>query len=271
MKFTVLGATGFIGAALCEYFRTNNIEYFAPPRDYVLNNKDELGHVIYAIGLTADFRTRKFETINAHVCKVNEFLQVCNFTSFLYLSSTRVYSGLSNDADELSSLSVNPCVDEDLYNISKLMGESLCLSAADTNIRIARLSNVIGNDFNSSNFITSLVREIRKTGKLTMHTSPQSSKDYIGIDDVVRLLPLICTSGKEKIYNVASGKNIANSEIIEFIARKLAFDVQYAPGAPEIIFPVITTKRITSEFSFEPGDIYNTMDNMISHYFKLTT
>lgn len=270
MKFTVLGASGFIGSSLCEYFKSENIEYFAPPRDYVFNKQDKLGHVIYCIGLTADFRTRKFETVDAHVCRLSDFLQTSNFDSLLYLSSTRVYSGIEGTADELSSLKVNPTVEGDLYNISKLMGESLCLSVPDKKIRIARLSNVIGNDFNSENFITALLKEIKDTGQLKLQTSGDSYKDYISIDSVTYLLYNISVSGKERIYNVAGGENITNNEIVDCIAKKISFKVHEDAHLPGIVFPSISIKRIKEEFSFTPVSISQTLNKMISNYFKLS-
>lgn len=93
----------------------------------------------------------------------------------------------------------------DLYNLSKLMGESLCLTGGRTGVRVARLSNVVGGeDRDSGNFVPSLVREARG-GHIVLQTAPDSVKDYIHIDDVAELLPRIATQGRERLYNVASG------------------------------------------------------------------
>ncbi len=52
----------------------------------------DLGHAFYCIGLTADFRSRPFETIEAHCGLLKEVLSGSRFSSFVYLSSTRVYA-----------------------------------------------------------------------------------------------------------------------------------------------------------------------------------
>ena len=44
-------------------------------------------------------------------------------------------------------------VNMDLYNISKLMGEALCLASHSQKVRIARISNVIGNRKNHNDFL----------------------------------------------------------------------------------------------------------------------
>jgi len=67
-----------------------------PTRDESLDGRD-LGHIIYCIGITADFRRRPHDTITAHVTKLQEVLTRTSFESLVYLSSTRVYSRCVTD------------------------------------------------------------------------------------------------------------------------------------------------------------------------------
>ena len=120
----------------------------------------------------------------------------------------------------------------------------------------------------STNFITSLLKEIRQTGKLKLQTSMESGKDYIGISDVVKILHNISVNGKSRIYNVASGYNLTNKDIVDFIMNKRSFELQYQPNLPGIIFPQIDTAKIRNEFSFKSGNINDTLGNMISNYFN---
>ena len=89
MKFTVLGSSGFIGSHVASLAATNGHDVVCPTRNANLAGRS-LGHAIYCIGLTADFRTRPHETIHAHVSKLQEVLQTTTFDSLVYLSSTRV-------------------------------------------------------------------------------------------------------------------------------------------------------------------------------------
>ena len=212
MKFTILGASGFIGENLVSYLEERNQECYIPKRDQVFYPDENLGHVIYCIGLTADFRTRHRDTVDAHVCKLLEVLNTTSFDSFLYLSSTRVYNH-SKTSNEDTELKVNPNQLDDLYNISKLMGESICLSNQNEKIRVVRLSNVVGNDFRSDNFLFSLIREAINKNKITLQQPLNIYRDYININDVLEMLYNISTKGKDRIYNLASGKNVSNKKI----------------------------------------------------------
>ena len=132
MRFTLLGAHGFVGRHLLTYLTSLGHEVIAPARDARLTDACDGTHEIYAIGLTADFRQRPFDTIEAHVSLAAELLRDCDFTSILYLSSTRVYAGSTN-TDKSAALTVCPGNPSDLYNLSKLTGEAICNASGRAN------------------------------------------------------------------------------------------------------------------------------------------
>src|SRR5437764_55398 len=125
---TVLGASGFIGSHLVKRLGELEIECFAPRRDEKLSTKN-LGDIIYCIGLTADFRSRPFDTVNAHVCKLLEVLRDSTFDSLLYVSSTRLYGTHLQTAREEDSLQFAPLDPTDIFSLSKAMGESLSFAS----------------------------------------------------------------------------------------------------------------------------------------------
>ncbi len=249
MNFTVLGASGFVGSNLVSMLKKSNISYFAPKRDENLTNRKN-GNIIYCIGLTADFREKPFETIEAHVCKLKQILEECEFDSLTYLSSTRVYSHNVGSVNENSLVSLSITDPFDLFNSSKLTGELLALNCGKKKIKIARLSNVYGYDFESKNFITSIVTDAVTKGKIVLRTTPDSAKDYIGVDDVVNLLYKISIEGKESVYNVASGFNTSNDEILKVIQNETGCKIEYLQTAERNIFPEIQVNRIKDEFGF---------------------
>jgi nucleoside-diphosphate-sugar epimerase len=261
-----MGASGFIGSNFKAYMTSKGVECLEIDRNYNWSKKENLGHVIYAIGLTADFRKKPLETVKAHVTKLVETLENAQFESFLYLSSTRVYSGCANTFED-ASLTVNPNNFSDLYNISKLMGESVCLSFFNPKIRIARLSNVLGNDFKSDNFITSLIRDLYDKQKIILETSPYSEKDYIYIEDVVKLLALIAERGKERIYNVASGFNMPNIDILNIIKKRFNCSIETDQTKPLIKFTPISIKRLRDEFNYTPdSSLLDVIENIVGTY-----
>lgn len=262
---TVLGSTGFIGSSLVRFLREAGVRHSAPPRDFVPDKGSSLGHVIYCIGLTADFRQKPMETVEAHVCKVVEILEHTRFDSFLYLSSTRVYNRASTGV-ETADLRVNPNDFSDLYNLSKLMGESVCLAIPDRHVRIARLSNVIGHDLGSDNFIFSLIREAVDKKRIVLRQPLDQAKDYIGIDDVLRLILAVAREGRERIYNFASGLAITNQEIVNKISAITGCAVEAVEDQTGLDFPAISIQRITDEFTFKPAHVLDSLEEIIHHY-----
>lgn len=262
MKFSIFGSNGFIGSNMVNFLRNQKIECDElDPNDEKIF-ESSLGHVIYCIGITADFRERPFETVEAHVCILQKILKNCRFDSFLYLSSTRVYLGAIS-TNETDQLLVNPNNLDDLYNISKLMGESLCLAMNFKNIRIARLSNVVGNNKNYNDFLSSILHDAIINKKIVLHTKPTSEKDYVHIDDVVKILYKIALQGKEKIYNVASGKNTKVIEITNKINNLTNCEVQFTSDAVKQYFSIINIKKIQKEFNFIPLPFLSRLKEMI--------
>ena len=241
---------------------------FAPQRDTVLDQR-ELGHVVYAIGVTSDFRTRPFDTITAHVSRLNEVLRNCRFDSLTYLSSTRVYQGVPVAAggvdglDETCPLTVDPQRPDDLYNLSKLAGESLALNCGRA-ARVVRLSNVYGVGDDSENFLASIVRSAVATGSITFGGSATSAKDYVSQDDVIAILPQIALAGSSRIYNVCSGVNTSHAELAQRLSAITGCRIEYAAGAKEIVFPRLSNHRLQAEFGFRPTSVLDHLSELVA-------
>ena len=77
MKFSVFGFNGFIGSNMVDFLRNQKIECDEiDPNDPQVFEKN-LGHVIYCIGVTGDFRKKPFDTVEAHVCLLSKILKQC--------------------------------------------------------------------------------------------------------------------------------------------------------------------------------------------------
>jgi nucleoside-diphosphate-sugar epimerase len=265
-KITVLGATGFIGSALVKRLQETDLEYLAPGRDEEFAGR-KLGDVIYCIGLTADFRDRPFETVEAHICHLLHILRDCDFDSLLYLSSARIYQRHGAPAREEDSLDVSPSNPDHLYNISKLMGESLSL-ACGKKTKVVRLSNVYGEDYASRNFLSTIIKEALSTPLVTVHNAPDAEKDYVSVHDVVDGLLNIAADGKESVYNLASGMNVTNLQLARRISDLTGCRIIFDPVAAKTSFPSINIDRMRSEFGFRPRHILDDLENLIESYRK---
>jgi nucleoside-diphosphate-sugar epimerase len=261
---TVLGASGFIGSHLVKRLEELDIPFDAPRRDKKISTGNA-GDVIYCIGLTSDFRSRPFDTVRAHVCKLLEVLQGWEFDSLLYLSSTRLYRTDMPEATEGDSFQFNSLNPSDLYNISKAMGESLSL-ACGKKTRVVRLSNVYGDDFTSENFLPSIIKDAVSKKKVILQTSADSTKDYVNIRDVVDGLINIATKGEHTIYNLASGVNVSNQQLMERISQLTDCRVEFERETPTINFPPINIDRMRTEFDFRPSNVLADITTLVDTY-----
>lgn len=269
MRFTVVGATGFIGGALVVKLRAMGFEVLTPSRE-----ASELppapGHVIYAAGVTADFRQRPFDTLSAHITYAARILSQGDFDSFLYLSSTRVYLH-AGGGEESVAIPVHSDDPEQLYDLTKLTGEAICHASGRRGVRVVRLANVLGGDFRSRNFVFDLIRSACENGRIELRSSLDSAKDYIRLEDVVDLLPRIALGGQRACYNLASGRNISHRELLEPIMAASGASLTVCEGAREVISPPINIDRLKGEFAFEPTPVLSTLANLVNDYRKLMT
>jgi len=266
IDFTVLGAEGFIGSNLINHLSKNGRRIYAPKKKNSTEFKKlQHGHIIYCIGLTSDFRKRPLDTMHAHVCILREILERVDFKSLTYLSSTRVYHG-SSSTIESHRLSMSPENLEDLYGISKLAGESLCHHSGRKNVKIIRLSNIVGYRRDRDLFIDQLLHEIVTHNTLTLKSSLHSSKDYLYIDDAVNAISSLAATNNTGCFNVAYGNNISNQIIINQLNEHFDFKLTIEKNAPVIDFPIINTEKIRNTIHFNPSAFSDYFSTFINCY-----
>lgn len=246
-RFTVFGANGFIGAALVAHLRTQRHEVCAATRDNWPAPDEALGHVIYAAGLTSKFAEAPFETVNAQTTLPAQILENYTFSSFLYLSSTRFYAD-AETTNEDAHIEVSPTDPQDIYALTKMATECLCLSQQAPTVRVVRLSNVYGLFTKNIVSLAKILHEAAQTGEVEFLSSPQSAKDYVSIKDVVRLLPEIALHGKERVYNLAKGQSVSNREIASVLELE-GVSISFRPDAPTHISQPINVDRLASKFT----------------------
>jgi len=267
MKYTIMGAGGYIGSKLKTALEERGDRVLSPARGEELqlaSGAEDLGHVIYAIGLTGDFRSRFFDTVEAHVTLLAHVLKHARFSSFLYLSSTRAYQdcNLDHAQSEEDFVLVKPSADG-IYNISKLLGESICLAQSNTAVRIARLSNVYSRDMDRTSFLGHVLQDVRGSGSCKILESPKSEKDYVHVEDVVKLLLRIAPEGLNRLYNVASGENVSHADIAAKLSQSSGATITFEENSQVRRFPHIDISKIRSEFGFEPQNLLNELPNLL--------
>jgi nucleoside-diphosphate-sugar epimerase len=250
MICTVIGHNGYIGSNLSAYLRALSYEVRTLPRGIRVDDSESLGHVFYCAGVTGDFLSRPYDTVEAHVAFVNTLVELGKFESFLYLSSTRIY-GNAASTSEAEPISLKSWPGVDLYNLSKLMGEAICLARQSEKIRVARLSNVVGPSMGETNFLGKVLGSTLR-GHVRLLTSLESEKDYVLLKDILGLLCNIALTGRHRVYNVASGANLTHNDLLRAMQRIKAFEIEVAHESPLIRPTPIDVSRIKNEFNFSP-------------------
>lgn len=253
-SFSVLGADGFVGRALCRYLTEQGAvvrPFGRADTDYLSR---PLGHAIYCIGLTADYQRRPFDTVEAHVTLFARLLKDAAFESMTYLSSTRLYDSGTGTGAEEDSLTLSPLNPRHLYDFSKGLGEALCLTAGRANVRAARLSCVYGDDPSEDGFLHNLLRDIKGKAAFAVNSHPRMSRDYVHLDDVCRALAAIAIDGRRQIYNVASGRNTANSDLFALIERLTGCHITPTIAADTCCprSPKIDVAALKEDFAIKP-------------------
>jgi nucleoside-diphosphate-sugar epimerase len=265
MKFTILGANGFLGSSIKNHLLENHFECYAPDIRKEDISKKSLGHVIYSVG-TVDF-TNINKIVESHVCTLKNILDNYNFESFLYISTGRFYRNAKSTM-ETEKIEIDVNDKSNLYDISKLLGESYCLSSKKENIRIVRPSLVIGTNTPKSLFLPSIIFDALSKGKITLHSALESQRDYLRIQDFVKIIPEISLGGKEKIYNIADGKNIKTKDFINEIVKLTNCSVEVVKNSPNNSSPEINIDRIKNEFNFKSKSVLSELESLITNYKK---
>lgn len=264
-RFTVIGASGFVGSSLAQVLQDRGAHVWLPGRQESWPRCEALGHVIYCAGLTADYLARPFDTVQAHVSHLAQVLQSTGWDSLVYLSSTRLYDSSSAAvAHEDAQLLLNPANPRHLYDLSKALGESLCHVAGQGKARVARLACVYDSPLDEDGFLPLLVRSAmaaKQTGqiRLEIESSPHFTRDYVHLPDVVEALIRIALHGRQAIYNVASGVNVPNAELFDYVERRWGCRINPLSQARPPAVAQVDTGRLREELEWRPSPVFEVM------------
>ena len=69
------------------------------------------------------------------------------------------------------------------------------------------------------------MREVKNNRIPILHSDGSQSRDYVHVDDVVRLIELCLAKEANDIYNVCTGKLISVKDIEGFVSKAFGFDI----------------------------------------------
>ena len=228
-KIGLVGGSGFIGrtfkklfgdqAELKDVSRQNCIvsQYSADQLEQALAGCDSV--VILAAKKANPKETQSLALYEENVRIVENTLVACNklgIKNIVYLSSRCVYAAGQKVpvAEDGEICPIN------YYGISKYTGELLCgyyNRIEQTNIKILRLSQVVGNDKNGY-MIDRFMENAEKGLPLTVYGKSVGQRDYIYVKDACRAIwAALHRYDLCGVYNIGSGVGTTNLELAKAV------------------------------------------------------
>lgn len=266
---TLVGGRGFIGQHLHRRLVADGWDCWIPEKNDPGLFRLDLGTVFYCAGVTADFAQRGFDCVDAHVSCLNQILHAGVFRKLVYLSSTRLYdqsaAALLSESD---ALQLNPHHPRHLFDLSKALGESLCLQLGKNKASVARLSCVVSQDLQAEGFLATLLQKVMQqpVGEpLRIESSRQFVRDYVVIDDVVSALLHLAGSETGGIYNVASGTNTSNAALFDAITEITGVTIAATIANSEAYVPPgqISVAKMRDEFGWTASSVCEQLPSML--------
>jgi len=255
-RWTVVGARGWIGAALVASLQRAGASVSA--RSHGDAPAGVAGHVVWCSGVAHGADGAPRPSFRAHVIAIEGWLDAPEIASFTYLSSTRLYD-LCDSTNEDTDLILRH---DAIYAMTKAAGEALVIAAAPGG-RVVRLSNVYGSRPESPLFLNDVLRQAALGRRVRLHTSLDSAKDYVGLDETLEVLPRIALAGRERIYNLAAGRNTTNGEIVAALQHNdPTIELVVDADAPRRISPPVAVTRIQNEFGFAPRPLIDAIPDL---------
>src|SRR3990167_2571380 len=263
MNYTIIGSKGFIGSSLEKKLKETGKSVQCIDKGTKPNHKKNYGTIFYCAGIKSNFDDLLYDIVRAHVSNLSCWLEQANFDHFVYLSSTRIYAEQSSGVESQRTLYLNA---DDLYNTTKILGETICLKSKK-NVTVARLANVVGYDPLSDVFLCSLFKEAKKNKCLNLNEAPSMKRNYILLEEAIYVLIKLANKSAKGIFNLASTRALENKEFYQIIKKyKPLAEIRY--GHKLINFPTFDVNKLFDTIQFKFSRSSEVVEKMAKQYFQ---
>lgn len=218
-------------------------------------------YIIHAAGYgqPGKFMENPIKTIQINTTATLDLFEHLNKDgSFLFLSSSEVYSSLSNPPFSESQIgNTNTYHPRAPYIEGKRTGETICneYRKLGINAKSARVSLAYGpgTKQHDKRVLNNFIEKALNQGKIEMLDLGEAKRTYCYITDAVELLWNILLFGKDAIYNVGGESRITIAELAKLIAKETGVSVIFPKnstdltGAPEDVYLDLT--KVKEEFN----------------------
>lgn len=259
MKYIITGSSGQLAKAFIEYFKKENMDFFAPSeQDLDITDKNKILKIIQEykpnviINCAAYNNVELAQTDNSTAIMINKtavqyLSEISNAHNIklVHFGTDYVFDGKKNDfyTEEDTTNPLNE------YGKSKLCGESEALKYK--NNLVLRLSWVIGNG--KQNFLYKLSNWLQKTSKLNI------SCDEISIPcftfDIVKYTMLAINKNLNGLYNLTSSGKCSRFELAKEYIKLMNYQAELTPvpmasfnsKVERPLFTAMSNKKISAE------------------------
>ena len=258
MRALITGGQGFVGRHLAQHLRSAGDEVTVADRETDVTVRGALSaalavarpDVVFhlaAMTSVAESWKRPAEYTRVNVLGTANLLdaahEVVPDARVVVVSSAEVYGVVRED--QLPLRESSPAVPANPYSTSKLEAELVAREAVRSRgqwVVIARPFNHIGPGQSTSFVVPALIRRMLDATAQGLHFimvgDLSTRRDFSDVRDVVRAYRLLGEwGGAGEVYNVASGHDVALSEVAEEIRRRINPGIEMLVD-PELLRPV---------------------------------
>ena len=201
-----------------------------------------------------------------------ECFRKAKYGKMVHISTDEVYGHLGfNDPSFLESTPINP---RSPYAASKASSDLLCMAYINTfdcNISITRCCNNYGPNQHSEKFIPTIIKSLSKNKKVPIYGEGLNIREWVHVHDHNLAVWAVATKGKPEVYNIGSGVELTNIELVDkickimdkdldksavFVEDRLGHDFRYS----------IDCSKIQEELLYEP--LYTDFDEQLKELVK---
>jgi len=234
-RVVLLGARGFIGAAICRQIEAQGASVIAPTSaelnlaeasaaDRLAGLLKPSDAVVMLAALTPD-KGRDIATLMKNLAMMQSVcaaLEKSGCAHLVYFSSDAVYNTAVSCVTEDT-----PASPQDLYGAMHYTREVMACSLTKIPVLVLRPTIVYGLDDTHNSYGPNRFRRMaQKDGKITLFGGGEETRDHIHVDDVAALTVRLLLHRTVGTLNVATGASKSFHQVAKFVARQFKNSVE---------------------------------------------
>lgn len=226
-KVLVTGAFGLVGSAICKLLERDyeDIEIYKQKFDESDFQYNRYDFIIHAAGYGQPL---KFVEDKEATMMINTYFTAKLFKclnkggSFLFVSTSEVYSGSPSPHKETNIGTTTPQHPRACYIEGKRCGEAICMAYKEQgyDVKIARLALAYGpgTKVNDTRVLNQFIEQALTTGRIKLLDDGSALRTYVYVEDAAEMILDILFKGKDVVYNVGGFSETSIADLAYQIA-----------------------------------------------------